>query len=175
MANKWLNEDGLLIKYGQSEGDAGVAGEYVTTGPTRVLEFKIGSFAALNDDPTTLVDGVAQGILDLHTTIPEGVVIEKVELIATVAATSAGSARLDVGVVDNDFASNDDDDALIVAELYDSLPAIGTTIVYTQGSTRHGDLVGTLTTKELYVTASYDTAAFATGGARLRIHLAEPI
>lgn len=165
----WLNSDGLRVEFGTELGVAGKAGTYRMEGPLHCLEFANISLTALNDDPTTLSSGFAQGILDYHNVIPTGARIEKVELHCVTAATSAGSARLDIGVVDKDFASNDDDDALVAAELYDSLPAVGTIVTYTQGSTRHGDLVGTVTTKPLYVTASYDTAVFGTGAIDIRI------
>jgi hypothetical protein len=152
---QYVDNTGLLRKLGQDEATVGKGGHYRKDGPAAMIEFDLGT---------------AQGIVDKHTMIPEAVLIEKVELITTVGATSAGSARLDVGVVDIDFVGNDDDDALIAAELYESMGTVGNIVTYTQGSTRHGDLVGTITTKPLYVTASYDTAVFATGRAKLRIH-----
>jgi hypothetical protein len=167
---QYVDNTGLLRKLGQDEATVGKGGHYRKDGPAAMIEFDLGLFSALPDDATTVVNGTAQGIVDKHTMIPEAVLIEKVELITTVGATSAGSARLDVGVVDIDFVGNDDDDALIAAELYESMGTVGNIVTYTQGSTRHGDLVGTITTKPLYVTASYDTAVFATGRAKLRIH-----
>lgn len=170
---QYITNDGLLHKLGQDEAGVGKGGHYRKEGPGAMIEFEL-DLSALNDDATTVVNGTAQGIVDKHTMIPQGVLIEKVELITTEAATSAGSARLDVGVVDKDFVGNDDDDALIAAELYDSLATIGNIVTYTQGSTRHGDLVGTITTKPLYVTASYDTAVFGPGEVKLRIHYSHP-
>jgi hypothetical protein len=170
MANKWLNNDGLLIEFGTQLGVPGKAGTYQMDSGIHVLEFKDIALTSLVDDPTTLVDGVAQGILDLHNVIPTGVTIEKVETISTVLATSGGSAVLDVGVVDKDFAGNDDDDALIAAEPVASYAAAGNIVTFTQGSTRHGVAVGEITTKPLYVTASYDTAAFTAGVVTIRIY-----
>jgi hypothetical protein len=165
---QYVNADGLLRKMGQTEATTGKGGHFRKDGPTAMIELDLGSLALLNDDATTVVNGTAQGIVDKHTMIPEGVLIEKVELIFTAAATAAASARLDVGVVDIDYIGNDDDDALIAAEHSDNV--VGTIITYTQGSTRHGDLVGTVTTKPLYITASYDTAVFAAGTAKVRVH-----
>lgn len=165
---QYVNADGLLRKMGQDEAITGKGGHFRKDGPTAMIELDLGLLASLPDDATTVVNGTAQGIVDKHTMIPEGVLIEKVDLVFTVGATAAASARLDVGVVDIDFVSNDDDDALIAAEHSDY--AVGTTIEYTQGSTRHGDLVGTVTTKPLYITASYDTAVFSTGRAKVRVH-----
>ena len=166
----WLNSDGLRVEFGVELGVAGKGGHYRHDGPLQCLEINGIDLTALNDDPTTLASGFAQGILDYNNVIPTGARIEKVELHTVTAATSAGSARLDIGVVDKDFASNDDDDALVVGELYDTMPAVGTIVTYTQGSTLHGALVGTVTTKPLYITASYDTAVFATGAVDLRIY-----
>lgn len=165
----WLNSDGLLVEFDKELAVPGKAGHYVTDGPQRMLEVRLTDLTTLVDDPTTLVDGMAQGIVDRHNVIPTGAMIEKIEVITKAAATSAGSARLMVGVVDQDFASNDDDDALIATALYDVYGTIGNVVTYTQGSTAHGALVGTVTTKPLYVTASYETAVFTAGALDIRI------
>lgn len=165
-----VNADGLLVKYGTTLGNAGKAGTYRYDGPLHVLEVKDLSLTTLVDDPTTVVNGTAQGIVDLHNVIPTGALIEKVEIVTNTAATSAGSARLNIGVVDKDFVGNDDEDGLVDLELYDTIGTVGNIVTYTQGSTAHGVLVGTVTTKPLYVTASYDTAVFATGNITVRIY-----
>lgn len=165
---QYVNADGLLHTLGQTEATVGKGGHYRKEGPAAMIELDLGLLSALPDDATTVVNGTAQGIVDKHTMIPEGVLIEKVELVFTTAATAAASARLDVGVVDSDFVGNDDDDALIQAAHSDQ--PVGTILTYTQGSSGHGDLVGTVTTKPLYITASYDTAVFSAGRAKVRVH-----
>lgn len=169
MANKWLNNDGLLIKFGTELGIVGKGGAYRYDGPLHLVEFKDIDLTTLADDPTTLVDGVAQGILSTNVMIPSGVQIEKVEVVPTEAATGT-NAVLDIGVVDSDFASNDDDDALVIALAQTALTPVGTVATYIQGTTGHGVLVGEQTTKALYVTASYDTAAFTDGTVTIRIY-----
>ncbi len=169
MANQWLNNDGLLVKFGTKLGVPGKAGTYKMTGPLHVLEIKDLDLTTLVDDATTLVDGMAQGIIDQHNVIPSGVQIEKVEVLPTEAATGT-NAVLDIGVVDTDFASNDDDDALVIALAQTALTPVGTVATYIQGTSGHGVLVGEQTTKSYYVTASYDTAAFTDGTVTIRIY-----
>jgi hypothetical protein len=86
------------------------------------------------------------------------------------AATSANSsAVLNIGTVDNDWVSNDDEDSLVDAAALAVYGTIGNKVVYNQGSTAHGILVGTVLTKPLYVTASYDTQVFTAGELDVRI------
>ena len=166
----WYNADGLRVEFGTELGTPGKAGHYRMDGPQHMLEIKGIDLTTLVDDPTTLVDGFAQGIVDHNNVIPTGALIERVEVVTTEAATSAGSARLNIGTVDKDFTSNDDEDSLVDLALYDSFSTIGNVVNYTQGSSLHGILVGDRTTKPLYVTASYDTAVFTDGTLTVRIY-----
>lgn len=165
----WYNSDGLRVEFGTELGTPGKGGHYRHDGPLHVLELKNITLASLVDDATTVVDGFAQGILDYNNVIPTGALIEKVEVLPIVAATGT-NAVLDIGVVDKDFTSNDDDDALVIALAQTALTPVGTIATYIQGTSGHGVLVGEVTTKPLYVTASYDTAAFTAGAVTIRIY-----
>jgi hypothetical protein len=157
----WLNDDGLYIRYGTEEAALAKGGQYSGTGPTEVIEFSITG--------TDLADAAA--IVDRVTVLPDNVQIEQIDILVDTAFTSAGSAVLDIGVVDLDETSNADDDALVAAVALGAIDAIGDKVELIQGTSGHGALVGTKTTKNTFVTASYDTAAFTAGEARVRIHV----
>lgn len=155
----WYNSDGILVKYGTEEATPSTAGHYVTTGPQRMAEFDV--------TLTGLADAAA--IADDYIVLPEGALIEKIDVVVKTAATSGGSAVLDVGIIDLDRSSNGDDDALIAALALTSIDAIGDVVELIQGGTSHGASVGTVLTGPVLVTASYDTAAFTAGVVSIRI------
>lgn len=160
MATNWHNSDQLYIKFGPNEATPAVVGSYRSAGAIRgVVEIDL--------DLTTLTDTAA--IINDTCKLPDGAIIESIETIALEAATGSSSV-LDLGVIDEDRASNGNDDALIAAAPVADWGTVGNRVVYTQGSDEHGDLVGTILTKSLYITASYDTAAFDTGRLKLRIN-----
>lgn len=156
----WYNSDGLLVKFGTEEGAVGKAGEYVTTGPLRMVEV---TFAL-----TGL--GTAAAILDDHVVIPAGALIEKVTLVNKVLATSGGSATLNVGFIRSDRTTENDYDGLIAAGALATFNTKGETVDYTVGSTAAGALLGTALTYDSYITADYDTAAFTAGTVSVRIY-----
>lgn len=156
----WHNNDELYIKFGTNEATPSVAGGKPKKGGDHVVEFDIA-------DLTTLTD--ANAIIDSNIKLPDGALISKITVIATTAATSGGSAVLDIGTVDNDRSSNPDDDSLIAAAPVADYATIGNTVEFTQGSDEHGVLVGTVLTKDVYITAGYDTAAFTAGALKIRI------
>jgi hypothetical protein len=160
MSTNWHNNDGLYVKFGELEAVPSVAGEHSYDGLTHELEFEIADFTTLTD---------ANAIIDSNIKLPDGALISKITLIVTEAATSGGSAVLDIGVIDEDRASNGDDDALVAAEAVADMGTIGNTIEYVQGATGHGVLVGTILTKSVYITVGYDTAAFTAGAAKVLI------
>lgn len=166
----WIDNTGLLRQFGQEKGQVGHAGEYQTPGSLREIEVHI-DLTTLPNDATTLVDGVAQGVIDKRTILPAGAQIEAIEIVTAAAVSSANSsALLNIGVVDNDWASNDDIDALVDDyALVTAAAAIGTKVTFTQGTSGHGILVGDILTKPLYITASYGGQVFQGGAIDLRI------
>lgn len=157
----WLNEDGLYIRYGTEEAEVAKSGQYRGVGPAEIVELKLTG--------TDLVDDAV--IVDRVTRLPDNVQIEKIEVVVDTAFTSGGSAVLDIGVIDTDEVSNPDDDALVAALALSALNVQGETTEITNGGTGAGALVGTKTTKNTYITASYDTAAFTAGVALVRLYL----
>ena len=130
----WLNSDGLYIKFGQEEGVSTKGGTYgdVEAGQ-HVVEFTI--------DLTALTTS-AETILSDTTLIPKGYQLTKVELVNTVAATSGGSATLDVGFIRaSDRSTAVDADGAIAAAALSTFNTKGETVTYTVGSTGAGALI----------------------------------
>jgi hypothetical protein len=160
----WTNSDGLRILFGVDEAVTGSAGEYRTDDRDRVVE------VAFNLAPL----GTAAAIQDQFVTIPAGVRIARVELINETAATSGGSATLNVGLQRLDRTTELDYDGFIAAGALATLDAAGETVTYTEGTTAHGALIGTTLAFPGYITADYDTAAFTAGRVRVRIYYYKP-
>lgn len=156
----WMNNDGLYIKYGTDEATAGKAGAYgdVESGQ-HVVEANI----------TLTGLGTSAAIVDDNVFIPAGVFITRVEIVATTAATSGGSAVLNLGLQRRDRSTELDYDGFVAAAPVADFGAAGNTVAYTQGSDEHGALIGTTLANSGYLTADYDTAAFTAGVLKVRI------
>jgi hypothetical protein len=156
----WLNNDGLLVKFGTEEAVPAMVGTYREAGAIRGL-------MEINLDLKTLVD--TPTILSDTSKLPEGALIERLHVIATETAVG-GASILDLGVVEEDRVSNHDDDALLAAIALADYNSIGNDNVYTQGDPGHGVLVGNVLPKSYYVTGSWDGAAFTAGKLKIRIY-----
>lgn len=156
----WTNSDGLHIKYGQTEGEAGIGGAYAEGGAGQnVVEVDI----TLADLTTTAA------IQDDNIFIPAGAFISKIEVIATTAATGA-TAALNIGLQRRDRSTELDYDGLVAALAVTAIDAAGETNTITDGGTGAGALVGTELAYSGYITADYDTAAFTAGVVKVRIY-----
>lgn len=160
----WLNDDGLYLKFGTAKTDVEVGGEYRTYGELREIEVTI--------DLTDLTSSAA--IISDTTFFPNGARIEEVEIVTQTAATSAGSATLDIGLIQTDRSTAIDADGLIAALAKTAVDAAGEKNVVRVGSTGAGALLGTTTSKVGYITANYGTAAFTAGVIRVRIRYYMP-
>lgn len=164
----YLNADGLIQRYGNTEHGPSTGGEYDTLGGLRQIEVNI-------PDLTKLSTAGAPAIVDDVITFPKGAYIRKVEVINTALATTtgAGAATLDVGLVKRDQATEADYNGIVAALAYTSFNSLGeaTTIEGSQASGA-GALVGTTSgtdTGGYYITANYNTTTFLTGGVKVRI------
>lgn len=155
----WMNEDNLYLKYGVDKTNPTSGGEYKTFGELRTMEFKI--------DLTTL--GTSPAILSDTSVFPRGALIEQVEVFVEEAATSGGSAVLNVGLIKTDRSTAIDADGIVKALALTAINADGEKNTLILGSTGAGDLIGVITTDVGYVTADYDTAAFTAGIILVRI------
>lgn len=160
----WTNSDGLRVVTGVDEATQAKAGEYKLCGNMHMVEAE---FLA-----TSL--GTSAAVLDYNTVFPNGARIEKVEVVAETACTSAGSAVLNVGFQRTDGSTELDYDGLVAALALTSIDADGDVVELIQGSTGHGALVGTTLAYDGVLTADYDTAAFTAGKLLVRVYFYMP-
>lgn len=155
----WYNNDGLYLKFGTEKTVTTTAGEYVTNGNLREIEFLI-TLSSLASTPTILSDIVS---------FPTSMIIQEIVVTAQTAATSGGSATLDIGLQKRDRSTELDYNGFIAALPLASIDATGEQTTFTPGATYAGALMGTSTSDVGYLTANYNTAAFTAGVARVRV------
>lgn len=167
----WFNADGLYIKYGTDEGvSSHKGGEYLTLNGAgeQVLEVTI-NLKNLTQTDTIINDVVA---------IPANALISWVEVQTVVAATSAGAAILDVGLISRDRSTAIDLDGLLAAAPLAQMNLVGETFRLYQTHTEPTSMVGTgaligeamTTAGGGLVTASIaDTNTFTAGVIKVRI------
>lgn len=156
----WVDNTGLLNKYGTEQTVTSTGGEYVTTGELREIEVKI-DLTALTEDETVVNDNIF---------FPVGMKIEEVEIyVDTAAATGTG---IDIGLVkSSDRTTEIDFDGIVAASLTATLTA-GAKLKLIKGSTSVGALItnGTATTSVGQITCSRTSStAFTAGVIRVRI------
>lgn len=158
----WYNSDGLYVKFGTEEATAGVAGEYRTTGPQRMVELVISDMTTVTANPA---------VLDYNVVIPKNARIEKVEVIVTTVCTDAGGTSvLNVGLKKTDNSTELDYEAFVKAMALSVLNVAGETTVLTAGATYAGDLIGTTLSANGYLTVDYTTEAYTAGAIKVRIY-----
>jgi hypothetical protein len=157
----WLDPDGLFRQYGTSKAVPTTAGDYLSYGEWRDIEFTV-TLSALSTTPTIIANTTFLGT---------NVFLESVNIDMESAATggtslSIGTMRMDRStVVSNTNIVN----ALVTASMTQ-----GASITMAGGSTSAGALVGTtVTTAQLPDGAAYLTATvagtFTTGVAKVRL------
>ena len=157
---QWINSDGLVIRLGTTEAEVTRGGELNTLGD-RVWEFVIdlanlGSASAVLEDTQDIV-------------FPSGFMFTEVEIINETAATSGGSATLNLGLIRQDLSTTYDTDGLVAAAALSTFDAVGETSVLRVGSSGAGAFLGVPLTYAGYLVADYDTAAFTAGRIRVRV------
>lgn len=152
MAQTWMNNDGLFIKYGTERATSGKAGEYRTNGRLREVEVIL--------DLTTLTE--TETIIDDNTTIPAGVIIQEVEIDTKTAA--ATGVAIDVGLIKTDRTTEYDYDGLLAAFPTASMNAAGEKNIISDNTTYDGALVGAVLANTSYISASRTTATAFTAG-----------
>lgn len=159
MANTWKNNDSLYLKYGTALQTAQTAGEFRTNAEMRELW--------INLDLTTLTSSAA--IIADTTFFPTTMRIAEIVVMTHTAATSSGSATLDIGLQKTDRSTEIDYNGLVAAMPKTSIDLAGETNTLHAGDTYAGALMGTATTDVGYLTANYNTAAFTAGVVRVRV------
>ena len=159
MVQSWYNNDGLQLFYGVDKTTTEAAGEYRTNGPLREIEVRI--------DLTSLATG-SQTILSNTVFFPK-MRVEEVTLEVQTAATSGGSATLDVGLISTDRSTEIDYDGFIAAEVLTAINTAGKKITYVNGTSKAGALIGTTTATVGHLVAKAGTAVFTAGVVYVRI------
>jgi hypothetical protein len=165
----WMDNTGLYQKYGLEQVTSQVAGEYVTDGSQRMIELKL-DLTTLTSTAGTIISGTDSVFF------PAGFTIDKIEVFTETPATSGGSATLDLGLVrSSDRTTEIDNNGLLAAVAVASMSAAGETVVYANGVSGAGALVGTTVgSNPGHLTANYGTAAFTAGVAVIRIYYHKP-
>jgi len=166
----WTNSDGLYVKMGREEGAVGKGGQYSTLGALQQVEVKMD--LVTDAAVASAIVGTSSG--QLGTQIPDGVRIEAVEVVTETAATSGGSATLDVGLIQRNRTTAVDIDGLVAAAALATFNAAGERLYLTTGSTGAGALIGTTLTNGGYIVANYGTAAFTAGKVIVRVYFFTP-
>jgi len=168
----WLNNDGLYIKFGTDETTVVDGGEYSTLGSLHEVELEIDLDDLSTSTNTFLSDTV---------TLPSGARIEKVVIVVETAATSGGSATLDIGLIDQDRSTSFDDDGLVAALALAEMSDAGAVIEFVNGAdstpageSGDGALVGTTLSNTGLIIASANTAVFTGGHLKVRIYWYNP-
>lgn len=161
----YLNADKLYRKYGTSQAGATATGnqggKLHSVGALNTAEFII-DLTTLSTTPTIIEDNFV---------FPKNARIESVEVVAHTAATSAGAATLDIGLVQQtDRSTAIDADGLVAAMAKTAIDTSGEKTTLVVGGTGAGALIGTTNATPGLVTANYGTAAFTAGVLRVRIN-----
>jgi len=147
----WNNDDGLEVRFGLDRATTAPTGG--TSAEEKIHVFDIPDATELGDTDTAAVSGDAA-------VIPAGAIIKDAYLVVDTAFTSGGSAVLDLGLKEAD-GTNIDDDGIDAAIALTAIDADDDVIDC------DGALVGTRLANDSYVMATYDTAAFTAGAAKL--------
>ncbi len=151
----WENADGLAVGFGTRTVTQNSGSKTGTPGAVEEVVLNISDATLLSDTVSSTDDAIVQGVV-----IPADSLLLSAELFVTTAFTSGGSAVLDIGVYQTDGTIVDDDGvdaAIAVASLVDNFVV----------SPCDGALVGTVLANDSKIAASYDTAAFTAGAAKL--------
>lgn len=107
---------------------------------------------------------------------PSGLFIDDVTVFAEVAATSGGSATLNIGLIRQDRSTTYDASAFLAAAPLADYNAVGKQKQYAIGVTGVGTKTGTVLANSGVLVADWDTAAFTAGRIRVLIrgHIPRP-
>lgn len=164
VGGSWMNNDGLYVKYGTSNAVPTTAGDYVSYGEMREIEFTV-----------TLANTAAgaTSIIADTTFIPSGVFIEQVEMDVETAA--AGGTSFSIGTMRADRATTGSGGtaagSFITGEVLATVTPAGKKVIYTAGVSAVGTAVGTTTAFTdgfAYITLT-NVGTFTNGVMKIRI------
>ena len=149
----WTNQDGLVVGFGTRDVEENSARKVATSGAVEELVLDLNDASQLSDAVAAADDAIVHGAI-----IPADSLILSADLFVTTAFAGA-TATLDIGVYQVDGTTVDDDGI-------DSAIAVGTLTDNAVVSCDGAD-VGTVTATDVKIAASYDTAAFTAGVAKV--------
>lgn len=172
----WVNADGLAVKFPKLELEQGKGGEICSHYSPKVLAVDI-DYTTLTTNVSAAPDSATEVvILDYNLYLPAGAVIEKIEVFAATAWTSAGDGfKLNVGTVrKTDMTTIVDADGLIdsLAETAMDTPNTLVRIDHESNATYAGALLDDATqiaTYDVVLCAWWETEAPTAGTAKIRI------
>lgn len=146
----WTNDDGLVVGFGPRTVDTGLAAKVSTMGETQELVLDIvGADLADATVPTNINTGA---FIPANSLVLSGVLIVD-------TAFAGATAVLDIGTYTAAGVAVDDDGI-------DSAIAVASLTADTDIDS-DGAVIGTVVTADTYIAATYDTAAFTAGTAKL--------
>ncbi len=165
----WMDNTGLYQKYGLEQVTSQVAGEYRTNTGQRLIEVKL-DLTTLTSTAGTIIPGTDSVFF------PAGFVIDRIEVQNETAATSGGSATLNLGLVrSSDRTTEIDFDGFLALAPIADFNTAGETKTYNVGVTGSGALMGiTVGSNPGHLVANYGTAAFTAGVVLIKIFYHKP-
>lgn len=161
VGGNWFNNDGLYIQYGTSKAVVTTAGDYLSYGDTREIEFTL--------TPSTLT---TSPVIQANTTMfPSGVFVESVTTVVDNVAC-AGGTSISIGLMNLDRSTVISNTAFLAAAVLADHTAVGQTKTYTNGVATGGAYLGTvtnLTSNSAYITAL--AAGTYTGAGTIKVRI----
>jgi hypothetical protein len=157
VAGNWMNQDGLYVQYGTSKAVPTTAGDYLSYGEWRDIEFTV-TLSSLSATPLIIANTTFLG---------SNVFIESVQTDVEVSPT--GASTLSVGTMRADRSTTISNTNLIATA---TVGTAGTQTTYTTGVTGVGALVGTTTNFTdgfAYITCTGTATPYTTGVVKVRI------
>ncbi len=160
----WSNQDGLVVGFGQRDVSCNSAKKIAVEGAVEELVLDLTDATVLEDVQAVDGNAVVNG-----SEIPAGSLIVSATLVVTEAFTSGGAAVLDIGTYDADSAAAVDDDSIFAAVALGAL-SLNAVIVASAGAD-----IGAVVTQRVKIAATFDTAAYTAGKARVVIKYQPPV
>lgn len=157
-SGNWYNSDGLYLEFGTTKPAVAIAGNYKVFGDLNEVFIDL--------DLTTLTSTAT--IIDNNFKFPTGMRIQEVVVVTHTAATGT-STSFDLGLIQEDRATEIDYNGILATFPKTSCDAVGEQTTTTVGGTGAGALLGTSTTAVGYLTANTNASTFSAGAVRIRV------
>ena len=174
---KWVNSDGLVVKFGADEGDPLKGGTVFSQNGEYHAEFTIDYTDALSATYSVLGSASASTDGAYGVQIPEGARIKEIEVVTLTAFTSSGtigSSTLGLGLKKwSDLSTELDHDGFLTASFVGSaIDAVGETTIVRVGSTGAGALIGTTLSEDgaiCLANTAHGSHPYTAGKAKVRV------